>query len=44
MTFHFLLFTITIHKRKYTEQELQQIIHDNHVQAQVDRYRAKYWN
>ncbi|MCL7748392.1 YrzI family small protein [Halalkalibacter sp. MEB205] len=44
MTFHFLLFTITIHKRTYTEQELQQIIHDNHVLAQVDHYRTKYWN
>ncbi|WP_161784680.1 YrzI family small protein [Halalkalibacter okhensis] len=43
MTFHFLLFTITVSKRTYTEEQLQQMIHDDEIQAQLDQYKTKYW-
>ncbi|MDT8861608.1 YrzI family small protein [Alkalihalobacillus sp. MEB130] len=43
MSFHFLLFTITIKKRIYTEDQLQKLLHNKKAQERLNYYKSKYW-
>ncbi|WP_413376671.1 YrzI family small protein [Alkalihalobacillus sp. 1P02AB] len=41
MTFHFLVFTITIKKRSYTEEELQQLIRQEKINQEISDRLSK---
>ncbi|MFC0561810.1 YrzI family small protein [Halalkalibacter alkalisediminis] len=46
MTFHFILFTITIKKKTYTGEELQRIVEQQNYQAERQEKldHLRYWN
>ncbi|BAB04925.1 YrzI family small protein [Halalkalibacterium halodurans] len=43
MTFNFLVFTVTVKKRKYTSNELEQFIRDEKLQEEKLKHEVNYW-